>query len=107
MLFPTLGYHAERGLTLKIHNFTIAYRRTTAQCVVREYAGRNDSVGCSTVPVPKPLSSLLKNPVVQLLHQLPFTPYTIKHVQQPRTQQLFRRDRRAPCRGIPYAKIVV
>ena len=73
----------------------------------RRPCGGNDSVGCSTVPVPKPLSSLLKNPVVQLLHQLPFTPYTIKHVQQPRTQQLFRRDRRAPCRGIPYAKIVV
>ena len=26
MVFPTLGYHAEWGLTLKIHNFTIAYR---------------------------------------------------------------------------------
>lgn len=27
MVFPTLGYHAERGLTLKIHNFTIAHRK--------------------------------------------------------------------------------
>ena len=26
MVFPTLGYHAERGLTQKIHIFTIAYR---------------------------------------------------------------------------------
>jgi hypothetical protein len=45
--------------------------------------------------------------VVQLLHQLPCTPYTIKHVQQQHAQQLFRRDRRTPRRGIQYAKIVV
>ena len=45
--------------------------------------------------------------VVQLFHQLPFTPYTIKYVQQQRAQQLLRRDRRAPCRGIQYAKIVI
>lgn len=39
MVFPTLGYHAEWGLTLKIHNFTLLTGRTTAQRVVREYAG--------------------------------------------------------------------
>ena len=81
MVFPTLGYHAERGLTLKFTILQLLIGRTTAQRVVREYAGGNDSVGCSTVPVPKPLSSLLKHPVVQLLHQLPFTPYTIKQDQ--------------------------
>jgi hypothetical protein len=63
MVFPTLGYHAERGLTLKFTILQLLIGRTTAQRVVREYAGGNDSVGCSTVPVPKPLSSLLKNPL--------------------------------------------
>jgi hypothetical protein len=62
MAFPTLGYHAEWGLAPKNHNFTIAYGESYAERVVREYAGGNDSVGCSTVPVPKPLSGLLKNP---------------------------------------------
>ena len=55
----------------------------------------------------KPHEPAVQQIVVQLFHPLPFTPYTIKHVQPPRTQQLFRQDRRAPCRGIPHAKIVV
>ena len=39
MVFPTLGYHAERGLTLKFTILQLLIGRTTAQRVVREYAG--------------------------------------------------------------------
>jgi hypothetical protein len=63
MAFPTLGYHAEWGLAPKNHNFTIAYGESyCTACGERIRVGGNDSVGCSTVPVPKPLSGLLKNP---------------------------------------------
>jgi hypothetical protein len=55
----------------------------------------------------KPHEPAVLHIVVQLFNQLPFTPYTIKHLQQQRTQQLFMRDRRAPGREIQYAKIVV
>ena len=63
MVFPTLGYHAEWGLTLKIHNFTIAYRENYCTACGERIRGGDDSIGYSTVPVPKPLSSLLKNPL--------------------------------------------
>lgn len=53
----------------------------------------------------KPDEPAVQKIVVQLLHQLPFTPHAVKHLQPPRAQQLFGRDRRAPRRCIPLAEI--
>jgi hypothetical protein len=55
----------------------------------------------------KPDEPAVQKIIVPLLHQLPFTPSAIKHLQQQRAQQLFGRDRRAPGRGIQHAEIAV
>jgi hypothetical protein len=45
--------------------------------------------------------------VVQLLHQVPLTPYAVAYWQEQRAQQLFGRDRWTPRRGIQCADIAV
>ena len=59
----TLGYHAKSGLASKTDISVIVFGANVGEkCAERIRVG-DDSVGCSTVPVPKPLSSLLKNPL--------------------------------------------
>lgn len=46
----------------------------------------------------KPDKPAVQQIVVQLFHQLPLTPYAVKHLQEQCAQQLFGRDRRTPRR---------